>query len=207
MTALRRIVVDTGGRLDRRLLVVTILLLNAAWLVTLAAIGEQFRRAAGVPLLDLQNSVLPGEAMTPSRALEQIAAYPPDAVGLYWSFFVLDGIVPPLVFGAFALLWANLLRDRPGRLQRLLLGTPALLVPFGVGAFDWVENLGYVSAIAAADPATATTAIWVALVAKWVKAAFLQVTFLTTAVVVAAVVGGAVRRRVAATRGPLTRSA
>lgn len=205
MTALRRFVVDTGGRLDRRLLIVTILLLNAAWLVTLAAIGEQFQRAAGVPLLDLQNSVLPGEAMTPSRALEQIAGYPAEAVGLYWSFFILDNVMPPLVFGAFALLWANLLRDRPGRLQRLLLGTPAVLVPFGVGAFDWVENLGYVSALAASDPTTATAAIWVGLVAKWVKAAFLQVTFLTTAVVGAAAVVGAVRRRRAA-RDPLVPS-
>jgi hypothetical protein len=189
MTALRRAVVDAGGRLDRRLLVVTILLLNAAWLVTLAAVGEQFRRLAGVPLLDLQNSVLPGEAMTPARALEQIATYPPEAIALYWVFFALDNVMPPLVFGAFALLWANLLRDRPGR---LLLGTPAVLVPFGVGAFDWVENLAHVSAIAAADPGAATAAMWVGLVAKWVKAAFLQLTFATTFVVVAGVV---LRRR------------
>jgi hypothetical protein len=197
MTALRRFVVSTGGRLDRRLLIATVLLLNAAWLVTLAAVGEQFRRAAGVPLLDLQNSVLPGEAMTPSRALEQIAGYPAEAIGLYWSFFVLDNIMPPLVFGVFALLWANLLRDRPGRLQRLLLGTPLVLVPLGVGAFDWVENLAYVSAIAAADPSTATAAVWVGLVAKWIKAAFLQVTFLITAVVVVAAAVGALRRRTA----------
>ena len=208
MTALRQVVVDAGARVDRRRLVVTIVLLNAAWLVTLAAIGEQFRRAAGGPLLDLQNSVLPGEVMTPSRALEQIAAYPPEAIGLYWSFFVLDNLMPPLVFGAFALLWANLLHDRPGRLRRLLLGTPAVLVPFGVGAFDWVENLGYVSAIATADPATATVAIWVGLVAKWVKAAFVQVTSLTTAVVVVVAVLAAVRRRrTPASRGPLGRSA
>lgn len=205
MTALRRAVVDAGGRLDRRLLVVTILLLNAAWLVTLAAVGEQFRRIAGVPLLDLQNSVLPGEAMTPARALEQIATYPPEAIALYWVFFVLDNAVPPLVFGAFALLWANLLRDRPGRLRRLLLGTPAVLVPFGVGAFDWVENLAHVSAIAAADPAAATAAMWVALVAKWVKAAFLQLTFVTTLVVVAAVVVR--RRRARGSRDRLARAA
>ncbi len=208
MTALRRVVVDTGRRLDRRLLVVTILLLNAAWLSTLAAVGEQFRRAAGVPLLDLQNSVLPGEVMTPSRALEQIAGYPPEAISLYWSFFILDNIMPPLVFGSFALLWANLLHDRPGRLRRLLLATPALLVPFGVGAFDWIENLAYVSAVATADPATATTAMWVGLVAKWIKAGFLQLTFLTTGVVVVVAVLAAVRRhRAPVPRGPLVRAA
>lgn len=37
-----------------------------AWLVILAAIGAAFRRVAGVPLLDLQNSVIPGAMITPA---------------------------------------------------------------------------------------------------------------------------------------------
>jgi hypothetical protein len=201
-------VVDTGRRLDRRLLVVTILLLNAAWLVTLAAIGEQFQRAAGVPLLDLQNSVLPGEVMTPSRALEQIAAYPPEAIGLYWSFFVLDNLMPPLVFGAFALLWANLLHEPPGSPAAPAAGHPGRAGALRGRRVRLGREPRYVSAIATADPATATVAIWVGLVAKWVKAAFVQVTSLTTAVVVVVAVLAAVRRRrTPASRGPLGRSA
>lgn len=191
MDALRRGVVLAGARASLPGLVAAIVLLNTAWLVVLGAIGAQFERLAGVPLLDLQNSVLPGEAVTPSRALAQIATYPPEAISLYWSFFVLDNVVPVLVFGAFALLWARLLHARPGRLQRIVLGTAVLLVPFGVGAFDVVENLAYVTAITG-DPATAVPALWIGLVAKWVKAAFLQATFLLTAVVV---VGAVLARR------------
>jgi hypothetical protein len=192
---LRRYVVDIGARADRRLLVAVLVLLNATWLVILGAIGAQFERTAGVPLLDLQNSLAPADVVTPSRALAQIATYPPEAVGLYWSFFVLDGVMPPLVFGCFALLWANLLHHRSDRASRLLLGGPLALVPLGVGAFDWVENLAYVSAISAQDPAAATTAMVVGLVAKWIKAVFLQLTFLTTLVVVVAVVVDRLRRR------------
>ncbi len=194
MNALRRLVVRSGARTPLGWLITAIVVLNVAWLVVLGAVGAQFERLAGVPLLDLQNSVLPGEAMTPSRAVAQIASYPPEAISLYWSFFILDNVMPPLVFGAFALLWANLLHGRPGRLGRAVLGTAVVLVPLGVGAFDVIENLAYVTAITG-DPATATPALWIGLVAKWVKAAFLQATFLITLVVV---VGAALGRRRAA---------
>jgi hypothetical protein len=187
MHALRRLVVRAGAATATGPLITAVLALNVTWLVILAAIGTQFERLAGVPLLDLQNSVLPGEAMTPARALAQIASYPPEAVGLYWSFFILDTVMPLLVFGSFALLWANLLHARTGRLRHLVLGTPLLLAPFGVGLFDWIENLAYVSAIAASDTTTATAVLWIGLVAKWVKAAFIPVTFLVTGAVAAAV--------------------
>ena len=180
---LRDLVVDLGRRADRPVLVASILGVNVAWLVILAAFAAAFLRVAGVPLLDLQNSLAPGEMITPTRALAQIAAYPEAARTLYWSFFILDGVVPPLVFGSLALLWVNLLHGRPGLLPRLLTGTRAVLIPLGVGLFDWIENLAYLAAINL-DGGVTTAAIWIGLVAKWVKAAFLQVTMLTTVVVI-----------------------
>lgn len=199
MIALRQLVVELGRRADRRMLVITIVSLNLAWLLMLAAFDNAFRRVAGVTLLDLQNSITPAEMITPSRALEQIASYPEDAKTLYWSFFVLDGIMPPLAFGSLALLWVNLLHRRDARLPRWLLGSVAVLVPLGVGLFDWIENLAYLTAINGTS-ATATVAIWTGLTAKWIKAAFLQATMVTTIVVVAYAVGRPIQRRLSPQR-------
>jgi hypothetical protein len=207
MRSLQRLVVDLGTRADRGLLVAAILLVNAAWLLILDALGTEFRAVAGVPLLDLQNEIGTARMVTPARALAQIAAYPSEARSLYWSFFILDNVLPPLTFGSLALLWANLLRGDQGRMARRLLGSAVVLVPLGVGAFDWLENLAYVHAISRAADPTATTAIWIGLVAKWIKAAFLQATFLLTlAVVVWSVVGGWRRRRSAAGQSRMPRA-
>lgn len=88
MQSLQHLVVDLGRRGDRRVLVTAVLAVKAAWLVILAVVGAAFLRVAGVPLLDLQNLVTPGEMITPPRGLAQIAAYPEEARTLYWSFLV-----------------------------------------------------------------------------------------------------------------------
>lgn len=60
----------------------------------------------------------------------------------------------------------------------------AVLVPLGVGLLDWIENLAYLTR-SQRVPAAATIARWTGLTAKWIKAAFLQATMVTTVVVVA----------------------
>jgi len=64
---------------------------------------------------------------------------------------------------------------------------PLLLLPLGVGFFDWFENLGYVLAIHTAHPRTRHAAMFTALTAKWLKAACLLPTFILTL----PVIGGA----------------
>lgn len=103
--------------------------------------------------------------------------------------------MPPLAFGSLALLRVNLLHGRPGRLPRVLVGTAALLVPLGVGLFDWIENLAHLTAMNLDDELTTTVAIWIGLIAKWIKAAFLQATMLGTVVVLVYVAGLALRPR------------
>ena len=147
MNQIHQLVVRLGSRLDPRLLIAGLTTLNIVWLIILRAIGGHFEEVAGYPLLDLQNSVSPDAVMTPTRAVAQIATYTSDAKSLYWSFFILDNIMPQLTFGVFALLWVALLRGTPHRLARRLLGSYLLLLPLGVGVFDWIENLGYLAAI------------------------------------------------------------
>ena len=180
MKQIHRAVVMLGSRIDPRLLLAILLGLNVAWLVILRAIGVHFQEVAGYPLLDLQNDVRPGDAMTPSRALAQISTYTSEAKTIYWAFFILDNIMPPLVFGAFALVWVYLLRGSQRPLFQRLLGSSVLLVPLGVGAFDWIENLAYLSAIHSYPAADTIPALYAGLIAKWLKAACLMTTFLGT---------------------------
>lgn len=177
MNQLHRFVVRFGSRIHAGILVVGLVALNAAWLIMLRALGTHFQSVAGYPLLDLQNSLSPDAVMTPSRVLAQIATYSSEAKSVYWSFFILDNIMPPLTFGIFALLWVYLLRSNPHRLTQRLLGSYLLLVPLGVGVFDWIENLAYLSAIHAYPAPDVLPAIGIGLVAKWVKAACLMLTF------------------------------
>lgn len=146
----------------------------------LRAIGSQFEEVAGVPLLDLQNAIGTEAMMTPAKMTAQIATYTQDAKTLYWAFFILDNIMPPLAFSVFALLWVAFFRSHPGGLAQRLVHSYALLIPLGVGVFDWIENLGYLTAIHDYPTPSTTASIYVGLTAKWIKAAFLQLTFLGT---------------------------
>ena len=177
MNQIHQLVVRLGSRLDPRLLIAGLTTLNIVWLIILRAIGGHFEEVAGYPLLDLQNSVSPDAVMTPTRAVAQIATYTSDAKSLYWSFFILDNIMPQLTFGVFALLWVALLRGTPHRLARRLLGSYLLLLPLGVGVFDWIENLGYLAAIHSYPAAGTLPWLYAGLIAKWLKAGCLLLTF------------------------------
>jgi hypothetical protein len=177
MHQLHRFVVRLGSRLDLRLLIASLVTLNIVWLIILRAIGSHFEAVAGYPLLDLQNSISPDAVMTPSRAMMQIASYSSEARTLYWSFFILDNIMPQVTFGCFALLWVALLRGSSHRLARRLLASYLLLLPLGVGLFDWAENLAYVAAIHVYPAAETLPWLYAGLVVKWLKAACLILTF------------------------------
>jgi hypothetical protein len=145
MKLLQNALYTLSGRLSLGWIVLLIAGLNIYWSLTLGAFGAHFQQAAGVPLLDLQNV---SGVLTADAALALITQYSPEARSLYWAFFILDTLMPPLVFGSFGVLWAFLLRRFPQRLT-FLAASPLILLPVGVGLFDWLENLCFVMAMAA----------------------------------------------------------
>jgi len=169
-----------GSRINGWLLVCIIVALNVYWLATLQAFDTQFQQVAGYPLLDLQNDLAPATMITPAKVQAQIATYTPQAKTLYWSFFTLDNIMPPLVFGPFALLWVYFLNNQPNRVSKRLLHSPFILLPLGVDFFDWLENLAYIAATHNVGGENTMLIIYAGLTFKWIKAACLLPTFNVT---------------------------
>ncbi len=174
MKPLRNLLIRLGDAIHPLTIVAIIVGLNVYWTVTLAMYGAQFQQLAGYLPIDLQNV---DNILTPEQALAQIATYTPDVKTLYWSFFILDNIMPPLVFAAFALLWVYFLRRGANRLFDRLLDSPFLLIPLGVGFFDWFENLCYIVAISIYPASGAWQAMEIGLVLVRLKAACLFATF------------------------------
>ncbi|NOK62762.1 MAG: hypothetical protein GFH27_549305n184 [Chloroflexi bacterium AL-W] len=163
---------------------VTVVGLNTYWVLTLNAFGVHFAQVAGAPLLDLENvrGILDATA-----ALTLIQSYSPDARNLYWVFFVLDNLMPPIVFGSFALLWISLLSYLPGRWGDVLPTSPLILLPLGVGFFDCLENLCFVAAMSA-DPQAGLSIMRVGILFVYLKALFLFLTFGLTPIFIIATV-------------------
>lgn len=195
MRTIHRLVVDLGSRANPGLLVTSLLMFNIAWVLILGAFDTQFRQVAGYPLPDLQNDLAGATVMTPARFLEQAASYTQEARTLYWAFFILDNIMPQLSFGAFALLWVALLRRTPRRWASRLLRGPLLLIPLGVGLFDWVENVAYVWVISQPTDPNVLGVLYVGLVAKWIKGACVPMTMFGTLPLLGAFLVAAVRGR------------
>lgn len=177
MKQVRARVVQWGSQINLWLVVGIIVILNRSWMITLGSFDAHFRAVSGFPLLDLQNDLDPERIMTPTRALQQIASYSQEAKTLYWSFFILDNIMPQLTFLCYSLLWVYFLRSQPNRLYQRLLHSPFVLIPIGVGVFDWFENLGYVAAMHTSEPSMMQLAIVVGLTFKWLKVACIFATF------------------------------
>jgi hypothetical protein len=165
--------------------------LNAYWTLTLAAIGPQFEQIANAPLLDLQNVM---GVLSAEDALALVNTYSTEARSFYWQFFTLDNLMPPLVFGSFALLWAWLLQRFPGR-WTWLSSSPLLFVPFGVGFFDILENLCFVL-VMSADPTAALPIMQTGLTFVALKAICLFATFGLTPVLALVAIGTEVGKRV-----------
>lgn len=198
MSLLTRSVVRLEAALHPLLIVAVVLALNVAWTVTLQAFDLQFRAVSGLPLLDLQNT---RGILTAREALDLVTGYSVEARSLYWVFFILDNIVPLLAFGSFALLWAALLRRTSPAAYSWAQRTPLLLIPFGVGGFDSVENLAFLFAIHQPTAPLALPAMQLGLGFVWLKAICLFTTFgLTPALVVALIVAAIRRRRSRAVR-------
>ena len=204
MRQLRDAVVTLGSRLNPSLLAVLVLALNVYWLVILAVINREFQGVTnGHPLLDLQNSLAPGEIITPAKVLEQLGDYTGASKFIYWVFFALDNIMPHLAFGSIALLWVYFWRSNPNRLYNGLLGGYAVLIPLGVGVFDWLENLFYLVAIHAYPAPDTVWAVVAGLTFKWLKAACVFPSTLLTPIFLAYHLFRALQRR---TGRPLMRS-
>jgi hypothetical protein len=196
MKQIHNLFIGLGTTLNPWFILILVVALNVYWTVTLTVFDIQFQQVSGLQLLDLQNSFAPDEIITTQSAISQIATYSQEAKALYWSFFILDNIMPHLAFSAFALLWVYFLRSTPNRMTVWLLNSPLLFIPLGVGFFDWLENLAYISAIHLYPDPSVTAIMDIGLIFKWVKAACLLPTFLLTLVLVIYHIIGLLQRRV-----------
>jgi len=112
-----------------------------AWLVVVV-LGGQFAAATqGLKPFDLQ----PG--LTAGDILAQLPLYTGESRRVYTGFFVADFFLPLAAYGTVALLWAWLLaRVAPAFFAR----HPAVaLIPCVGMAFDWGENLAFLSLVLA----------------------------------------------------------
>jgi hypothetical protein len=156
-----------------------VVLANLWWTITLQALNGQFLVEAKFPLPDLQNGSF-GPRLTLEGFQTQIAGYNSAAKELYLSFFILDNIVPVVVFAPFALIWIYVLRRNPNRLFNWLLTSPFVLIPLGIGVFDWWENLFYLSAIQNGSAPNTALLIQAGMAFGFVKGIFVQATFFLT---------------------------
>lgn len=190
------LIARAGAALHPLTALALVILINAQWVLTLQAFGALFERQAGALLLDLANVPT---VLSPSAALELIGDYSAADIALYWTFYAMDNVVPLLSFGTYALLWASLLHRSGFAWGRRLGQSGLLLIPFGVGGFDIIENSFFISALASGSPDERLALLGWGLVFVQAKAAALLGTFaLTPVVIVVAIVGGvraAQRRR------------
>jgi hypothetical protein len=171
-------IVQLGKKLQPSTIIGLLLGLNIFWVGILNSFGTYFERAAGAPLLDLQNTQ---GILTTAAAQALISGYSEAARALYWPFFIMDNILPPLVFGMFSLLWVLLLRKNARSWAKRFLACPLLLLPLGVGFFDWWENLAFLNAIMTAPGSDVSQMLQIGLFFVWLKAICLYATFVLTA--------------------------
>ena len=170
---MRQLLLSVGKRWPVSGIVALVIGLNVYWSVLLEQFGAHFERVAGAPLLDLENVE---SILSASEAAALIARYSQEGQTLYWQFFVLDTLFPPIVFASFALLWVAMLKNVTAPLVVRFLNSPLLLIPLGVGFFDWWENLAFVTAVT--TPAAATLPLLqIGLAFVWLKAICLFSTF------------------------------
>jgi hypothetical protein len=172
-----QLIARAGASLHPLATLALIVVLNVQWTVTLQAFGQQFEKTTGLEVLDLQN--VQG-VLSASAAQELISQYSEIAVSLYWTFFAMDNVVPLLSFGSFALLWAHYFSRSRWKLNARLRTSWFLLIPFGVGFFDIIENCFFVLALASTDSATQLSLLSWGLIFVQATAVMLFSTFITT---------------------------
>lgn len=171
-----------------------IIFLNVYWGITLNAFGTYFEQIAGQPLLDLQNV---GGILSVQEATQLITSYSSEAKTLYWIFFILDNLMPPIVFGSFILLWVFLFQRMPQKWGMWLSKSGCILIPLGVGFFDCMENLAFVSAMVG-DADLVPSIMRFGILCVYPKAMCLFTTFLTTIALICVSVIYQIRNRVIA---------
>ena len=181
MKPIQQWLVALEGRFNILFVASFVVLANVWWTITLQAFNREFMAVAGNMLPDLQNGSM-GPRLTLEGFQSQIASYSETARTLYWNFFIMDNIVPVVSFAPFALIWIYLLRRNPNRLFNWLLASPFILIPLGIGIFDWWENLFYVSAITNGAGEGTATLIQAGFFFGAIKGVFVQLTFLLTPV-------------------------
>jgi len=177
MKAMRTLILNFGSMTSVWVIFALIVTLNVSWLLTLSALGKQFEQIAGLLPIDLQNTV---SILSAPQAVEQIMTYSSEARIFYWVFFILDNLMPPIVFGALSLLWAYYLTRRRNPWIDRLIASPFLLIPWGVGVFDWFENLCFVVVVSDPLAANVLQIMELGLIFTRIKAGFLFATFSLT---------------------------
>jgi hypothetical protein len=179
MKTLRQGLLFLERRLNIWFILSFVVIANVWWTIVLQAFNRQFLAVTGFALPDLQNGSF-GPRLTLETFQTQLASYNDAAKQLYWSFFILDNIVPVVAFGPFALIWIYVLRKNPNRLFNVLLASPFVLIPLGIGLFDWWENLFYVSAIQNGLAPTTPRLIQAGFAFGFIKGILVQATFFLT---------------------------
>jgi len=157
-------------------LLVPVLLL-ACWTFTLDAFGKLFQNISGQKVLDLMNVQ---KILSAEEAYNVISIYSMDAKILYWVFFVMDNVVPLIAFASLSLIWVNILKRYENKWIEKFYGSIFILIPWGVGFFDTIENLFFVSAISSSVKADAINLLNLGLIFVNFKAFFLILSFNVT---------------------------
>lgn len=178
---MQQIILRLGKQFNLAGIVALVLGLNLYWSGVLEVFGAYFQQTVGAPLLDLENV----QAILPTgEAAALVATYDDTARELYWQFFMMDTVAPPLVFASYALLWVVLLKSVAHPWAARFLNSPLLFIPLGVGFFDWWENLAFVTAITGAGE-NVLLLLQIGQGFVWLKAICLFATFGLTLAVIA----------------------
>ena len=73
-----------------------------------------------------------------------------------------------------------LLKHQPNRIAKWLLSSPLILVPIGIGIFDWWENLFFLAVTQQAPASNTQTLIQAGFAFGFIKVIYVQATFLST---------------------------
>ncbi|MBW4436519.1 MAG: hypothetical protein KME04_05260 [Pleurocapsa minor GSE-CHR-MK-17-07R] len=169
------------------ILFVVMLVANFASFTILFALEDQFEALAGIPVYDTQN------ALTTAQILEQLPLYQGEALNAYLRFAAFD-FVFPLVSAIFiAVICTLLLRLNRLKIAQTLLRWRLPLVVLLITLFDYLENVGLLTVLAAA-PAPDAAVMNFALVFKQLKLAGLALTGPLVGILVALLIADVARR-------------
>jgi len=181
MNSFQKLIFFLGSKLSIFWSLVLVISLNLFWSFTLQAYDQLFESVTEVRPLDLLNI---GSIVSTEQALENIQAYNQLGRTLYWSFYILDNPIPLLLFGSFSILWVSILSRQKEVFFQKIAKSKLVLIPWGVGFFDILENVFFVLAISSPEATNVRNLLDIGLSLAYVKAGFLFTTFGLTLVII-----------------------